>query len=252
MALTFKLDGKVALVTGSTRGIGWAAARALAEAGASVVLNGAHDDALLQQRTATLRDEFGVPCAGFLGSVADYVSVKQCYEEIFNQFRRLDVLVNNAGVLSDALLGMIPTDMIEYVLSTNLKGCIYHLQEASRLMARHRSGSIVNVSSIIGRVGNEGQAVYGASKAGVIGLTLSAAKELASKGIRVNAVAPGFIETDMLKALTAQKYADRLSSIKMGRIGRPEDVANAILFLASDLSAYVTGQVLGVDGGMLI
>jgi 3-oxoacyl-[acyl-carrier protein] reductase len=126
------------------------------------------------------------------------------------------------------------------------------VQEASRLMSRHKSGSIINMTSIIGRFGNEGQAVYGASKAALIGLTISAAKELARHNIRVNAVAPGFINTDMVKQLTEQKYDERIKSIKMGRIGEPEDVANAILFLASDLSSYVTGQVLGVDGGMLI
>jgi 3-oxoacyl-[acyl-carrier protein] reductase len=252
MALTFRLDGKVALVTGSTRGIGWAVAKALAGNGASVVLNGTHDANLLKQRTEELQNEFHVPCVGFFGSVSDHASVKQCYMEIFNKFKRLDILVNNAGVLTDALLGMISSEMIENVLRTNLVGCIYHLQEASRLMGRNKSGSIINISSIVGRFGNEGQAVYGASKAGVIGLTLSASKELAPKNIRVNAIAPGFIETDMVKALPERKYAERLSSIKMGRIGRPEDVANAVLFFASDASAYVTGQVLGVDGGMLI
>ena len=252
MALTFALDGKVALVTGSTRGIGWASARALAGAGASVVLNGAHDSDLLHQKTEALQKEFGVPCIGFLGSVSDHAAVQNCYMEIYRRFKRLDVLVNNAGVLSDALLGMIPAEMIGTVLSTNLTGSIYHLQEASRLMGRNKSGSIVNIASIIGRVGNEGQAVYGASKAGVIGLTLAAAKELAPRNIRVNAIAPGFIATDMVKALPEKKYAERLSSIKMKRIGQPEDVANAVLFFASDVSAYITGQVLGVDGGMLI
>jgi 3-oxoacyl-[acyl-carrier protein] reductase len=162
------------------------------------------------------------------------------------------VLVNNAGILQDALLGMIPDAMIRQTIDVNTVGPIYHVQEASRLMARNKSGSIINVTSIIGRFGNEGQAVYGASKAALIGLTLSAAKELARHNIRVNAVAPGFINTDMVKQLTEQKYGERMKSIKMGRIGEPEDVANAILFLASDLSSYVTGQVLGVDGGMLI
>jgi 3-oxoacyl-[acyl-carrier protein] reductase len=252
MALTFALDGKVAIVTGSTRGIGWASARALAGAGASVVLNGAHDSDLLQLRVEALQNEFGVPCMGFLGSVSDHASVQNCYMEIYRRFKRLDILVNNAGVLSDALLGMIPAEMIGNVLNTNLAGSIYHLQEASRLMGRNRSGSIVNIASIIGRVGNEGQAVYGASKAGVIGLTLAAAKELAPKNIRVNAIAPGFIATDMVKALPERKYAERLSSIKMGRIGQPEDVAHAVLFFASNVSAYITGQVLGVDGGMLV
>jgi len=252
MALKFDLSGKVALITGSTRGIGWAAANALAEAGASMVLNGTHDADLIEQRAQELRGKFGVPCAIFLGSVSDPASVKRCYMQIFSRFRRLDILVNNAGVLSDALLGMISPEMVENVIRTNLFGCIYHLQEASRLMGRNKSGSIINISSIIGRVGNEGQAVYGASKAGVIGLTLSASKELASRNIRVNAIAPGFIKTDMVKLLPQHKFEERLSSIRMGRIGRPEDVANAVLFLASELSSYITGQVLGVDGGMVI
>src|SRR6185437_13492799 len=165
----------------------WASARALAGAGASVILNGTEDTDLLRQRTDSLRTEFGVSCFGFPGSVSDHSSVKKCYREILKTFKRLDILVNNAGVLSDALLGMIPAATIEAVLSTNLTGSIYHLQEASRLMGRKKSGSIVNIASIIGRVGNEGQAVYGASKAGVIGLTLSAAKELAPNNIRVNA-----------------------------------------------------------------
>jgi 3-oxoacyl-[acyl-carrier protein] reductase len=252
MAKMLSLQGKIALVTGSTRGIGWASARALAEAGATVVLNGTHDADLLEQRVKMLEAEYGVECASFLGSVSEFATVKKCYSGIFSRFKRLDILVNNAGILEDALLGMISEEMVDRVLKTNLAGSIYHLQEASRLMGRNKSGSIINISSIIGRVGNEGQAVYGAAKAGVIGLTLSAAKELAPKNIRVNAVAPGFIETDMVKALPEAKYKERLSSIKMGRVGQPEEIANAILFFASDLSNYVTGQVLGVDGGMLI
>ncbi len=252
MAFTLSLEGKVALVTGSTRGIGWATARALAAAGASLILNGAHHPDLLEERAEALRAEFGGQCLAIAGSVSDHAAVRRCYLEIFQRFKRLDILVNNAGVLQDALLGMIAPENIENVLKINLFGSIYHLQEASRLMGRNQSGSIVNISSIIGRAGNEGQAVYGASKAGVIGLTLSAAKELAPKNIRVNAIAPGFIDTEMVRALPPEKYAERMRSIKMGRIGKPEDVAGAILFFASDLSRYVTGQVLGVDGGMLV
>jgi 3-oxoacyl-[acyl-carrier protein] reductase len=252
MESSFNLNGKVAFVTGSTRGIGWAIVRVLARHGATVVLNGRSNPEFVEQRAAEIRGEFSIPCLGLCSDVADAESVKGCYREIFKNFRRLDVLVNNAGILQDALLGMIPDALIRRTMEVNTIGPIYHVQEASRLMARNKSGSIINVSSIIGRFGNEGQAVYGASKAALIGLTMSAAKELARQNIRVNAVAPGFINTDMVKQLTPQKFDERIKSIKMGRIGEPEDIANAVLFLASDMSSYVTGQVLGVDGGMLI
>ncbi len=246
------LKDKVAFVTGSTRGIGWAVARTFAQQGANLFLNGVSDQAHLDSCAGQIRSEFGVECSGFLADVCDPTSVKRCYTEIFKRYKRLDVLVNNAGILDDALLGMIPDAAINRTIQVNTVGPIYHLQEAARLMSRNKSGSIINISSIIGRVGNEGQAVYGASKAALIGLTLSAAKELAPKNIRVNAVAPGFIGTDMVKQLPPAKYDERVRSIKMGRVGEAQDVANAVLFLASDLSTYVTGQVLGVDGGMLI
>ncbi len=246
------LKDKVAFITGSTRGIGWAVARTFARHGASIILNGVSDQSRLDECVRQIRDEYNVECTGFLADVCEPASVKRCYMDIFKKHKRLDVLVNNAGVLQDALLGMIPDSAITRTIQINTVGPIYHLQEAARLMSRNKSGSIINISSIIGRVGNEGQAVYGASKAALIGLTLSAAKELAPKNIRVNAVAPGFIGTDMVKHLPPAKYEERVRSIKMGRVGEAQDVANAVLFLASDLSSYVTGQVLGVDGGMLI
>lgn len=242
---------KVAFVTGSTRGIGWATARLLARHGATIVLNG-RSGAHLEARVAELSHEFDVPASGLPGDVSDPATVRGWYQSIFKVHKRLDILVNNAGVLEDALIGMISDDLVTRTFSINTLGAIHNLQAAARLMARHGGGSIINVSSIIGVRGNEGQAVYGASKAAIIGLTLSAAKELAAKNIRVNAVAPGFIDTDMTRALPKEKFEERMRGIKMGRIGTPEDVANAILFLASDMSTYVTGQVLGVDGGMLV
>lgn len=246
------LKGKITFITGSTRGIGWATARLFASNGATVVLNGVSSQENVDKSAAQIREEFGVECIGFAADARDAKAVRGCYAEIFRKFRALDILVNNAGVLEDAMLGMIPEQVVANTLQINVAAPILHLQEASRLMGRKNSGSIINVSSIIGRVGNSGQALYGASKAALIGLTLSAAKELAPKNIRVNAVAPGFIDSDMTRKLPPAIFEERLHSIGMRRIGTGEDVAKTILFLASDLSAYVTGQVIGVDGCMLI
>ncbi|MGA2967260.1 MAG: glucose 1-dehydrogenase [Terriglobales bacterium] len=246
------LQDKVSFITGSTRGIGWATAREFARHGAIVILNHRGSASLLDERCRELEAEFHGTAMGLVADVTDAPAVKNCYVEIFRRFKRLDVLVNNAGVLQDALLGMISNETMRAVIDTNLVGSLVHLQEASRLMARKRSGSIVNVSSIIGRFGNEGQTVYAASKAAVIGMTMAAAKELAPKNIRVNAVAPGFIDTAMTRQLPPEKFQQRMAGIRMGRIGTAEEVAQAIVFLASDMSSYVTGQVLGVDGGMIV
>jgi 3-oxoacyl-[acyl-carrier protein] reductase len=224
----------------------------LARHGAHVVLNGRSDRELVDRRANELREEFGVPTLGLCADAANIEAVRGCYREIFQRFKRLDVLVNNAGILEGALLGMITDELVKRNFEINTFGAVYHLQEASRLMARNKSGSIINLTSILGRVGSEGQAVYAASKAAIIGLTLSAAKELAPKNIRVNAVAPGFIETDMVANLPEKTRQERLANIRMGRAGQADDVAGSILFLASDYSSYVTGQVLGVDGGMIV
>lgn len=252
MAFNFDLSGKVAFVTGSTRGIGWESARILAKSGATVIINGVSDKELLDKRITELTEISGQPANGCLFNVGDYNQVKTFYSWVFKEYKRLDILVNNAGVLEDSLIGMTTEDAIDTTINVNTKGVIYNLQYASRLMARNKSGSIINISSIIGRVGNSGQVVYGASKAAVLGVTFSASKELARSNIRVNAIAPGFIQTDMVRHLSKQKYDELKESIKMGRVGHPLDVANAVLFFASDLSSYITGQVLGVDGGMVI
>ena len=245
------LAGRTAFVTGGTRGIGWEVARTLAAHGAAVAISGRRDD-VVAERAAALATEFGVATLGLIADVADPDAVKASYQAIFKAWKQLDVLVNNAGVLDGGLLGMIGADVIDRVIDTNAKGAIHNLQAAARLMSRHKRGSIVNLTSILGTHGDTGQAVYAASKAAVIGLTLAAAKELAPQGIRVNAIAPGYVDTEMVQALPAEVQARQLATIGLGRAGSPDDVARAVLFFASDLSTYVTGQVLGVDGGMRI
>lgn len=245
------LTGKVAIITGASKGIGRATALTFAQSGAELILNG-RDSAALDTLSEEIQSLGGKAPIIYPYDVSDYASVKECFKNIKKNVGRLDILVNNAGVLEDALLGMITEKQIQDVLAINLQSVMYHMQFASRIMMKQRSGSIINISSIIGKHGNSGQVVYGASKAGVIGATMSAAKELAPNQIRVNAIAPGFINTEMVKKIPESKYKERLESIKMGKIGDPEDVANVALFLASELSSYVTGQTIGVDGGMVI
>lgn len=247
-----RLDGKVAFVTGAARGIGFATAKALAAAGATVVLGGRDLASLAAAAEKIKAIQLDAKLMQIECNVSEESSVKQAFNTIFREFKRLDVLVANAGVLDDALIGMVTVKQIERVFSANTFGVLYCAQYASRLMARNGGGSIVMLSSIIGTNGNVGQAVYGGSKAAVIGIAKSLAKELAPQNIRVNAIAPGFIDTDMARSISEQKFSERLASIKMGRIGTAEEVANTIFFFASDLSSYVTGQILGVDGGMLI
>jgi 3-oxoacyl-[acyl-carrier protein] reductase len=186
-----------------------------------------------------------IPC-----DVADDAALKGAFKEVHSFTKKLDFLVNNAGILRDAILGMIGTAQMQEVMQTNLFSVIQIMQFGVRMMKPQKSGSIVNVTSIIGRVGNEGQIVYSASKAGVIGATKSAARELAPDGIRVNAVAPGVIRTNMIEGIPEAKMRELRNSIKMKRLGEPEEVAKVICMLASDYTSYVTGQVIGVDGGM--
>ena len=244
-------QNKVVLITGASRGIGRKTAELFASHGAVVVVNGRNPD-LLAKCCRELAEAHGAEVYPLVFDVSDPEEVKRGFRELFGITKRLDVLVNNAGVLDDALIGMVTNDQITRVFGVNTYSILYTSQYAARLMARNNSGCVINLSSIIGTNGNEGQAVYGGSKAAVIGITKSLAKELAPLNIRVNAVAPGFIDTDMTRNLPVEIYHERLSSIKMGRIGTPEDVANVILLLASDMATYVTGQVVGVDGGMLI
>lgn len=252
MADDLSLAGRVAVVTGASRGIGAAIAYTLAAHGANLILSGLSNQAALDGLRDDLVQRHGVEVDFVMGDVADATTSAALSKLAFSKYRRLDVWVNNAGVLIDGLIGMVPSSDIQATLGTNLAGVLHGTQAAARLMQRAKSGSIINISSIIGRFGNTGQLVYGASKAGVIGATMSAAKELAPSNIRVNAIAPGFIDTDMVRQLPEAKFEERLQSVRIGRIGTPQDIAKTALFLASDLSAYITGQTIGVDGGMII
>lgn len=245
------LTDKIVMITGATKGIGRQMALTFAEHGSDLVISG-RDAQALQSLREEIVETFGVKAVTTVYDVTDPTGVKEAFQTVKAEYGRLDGLVNNAGVLQDQLLGMISDVSIQETLQTNLIAVIQHMQYAARFMLRNKSGSIVNISSIIGTYGNEGQVVYGASKAGVIGATKSAAKELASNNIRVNTIAPGFIDTDMARSIPEDKFQDRIHSIKMKRIGTPQDVANVALFLCSDLSSYVTGQVIGVDGGMVV
>jgi len=246
-----ELDGRVALVTGSTRGIGWAIARQLASEGASVVIHGRHDLAAVELQAKELAVEFDVPTLALAFDVGDPDGIRAGARAVFDRFRQLDVLVANAGMLGDALIGMISDELIERTIAVNLVGTLHLVQAGAKLMRRQKRGSIVLVSSIVGRVGNVGELVYAASKAGIIGAGLAAAKELGPQGVRVNVIAPGMIETDMLGDLPDEVVRRRVGGVALGRLGRPEEVAEVVCFLASDRSSYVNGQVLGVDGSMV-
>jgi 3-oxoacyl-[acyl-carrier protein] reductase len=240
------LAGKVALVTGGTRGIGHAIAQALARAGARVAVL-ARDGGRAQQTAQTLGDGRGYAC-----DVADPGQVETAVAAVERDFGRVDVLVNNAGTTRDNLLFRIGEEDWDTVLDTNLKGAFLVTKHAARGMIKRRWGRIVNITSVVGIAGNKGQANYTASKAGLIGFTKAVSKELASRNVLVNAVAPGFIDTELTRAITGEARAALIGAIPLGRLGEGADVAAAVLFLASDFASYITGQVLVVDGGMVL
>ena len=240
-------SGKVAMVTGSTRGIGRAIATALARTGAKVAVIG-RDQAKAEQAAG----EIGGLAKGFACDVTKQEAVEAAVAAIEKELGGIDILVNNAGVTRDNVFLRLQDADFDIVLEANLKGAFRTIRSASRGMMKKRWGRIINISSVVGLIGNKGQANYAASKAGLIGLTKSMARELASRGITVNAIAPGFIETDMTNALTPEQREALAKQIPLERLGKPEDVAAAVLFLASDGAAYITGQVLVVDGGMVM
>ncbi|QOV19440.1 3-oxoacyl-[acyl-carrier-protein] reductase [Blautia liquoris] len=243
-------DEKVAVVTGASRGIGRAIALELARTGAMVVVNynGSKDKAC--EVKAEIEAEGGkaliMPC-----NVADAKECETFFKQLIQELGRIDILVNNAGITKDGLLMRMSEEDFNKVLDVNLKGTFHCIRQVSRQMIKQKSGRIINLSSVVGIAGNAGQANYSASKAGIIGLTKTAAKELASRNITVNAIAPGFIDTDMTGVLTEGIKEKIISQIPLGQLGKPEDVAKAAAFLASSDAGYITGQVLCVDGGMI-
>ncbi|MEG1504714.1 MAG: 3-oxoacyl-[acyl-carrier-protein] reductase [Lachnospiraceae bacterium] len=243
------LEGKVAVVTGASRGIGKAVAQTLARQGAMVVINyqGSKEKAEMVQAEI---EHAGGKAMTYQCDVSDFKACELFIKDIIAQLGSIDVLVNNAGITKDGLLMKMSEEDFDQVLNVNLKGTFHCIRFVSRQMMKQKSGRIINMSSVVGVMGNAGQANYAASKAGVIGLTKAAARELASRHITVNAVAPGFIETDMTEALSEKVKESTRSQIPLGILGQPEDIANAVAFLASQEAGYITGQVLHVDGGM--
>lgn len=245
------LDGKVALVTGASRGIGRAIAIRLASEGAKVAINFAGNQKAAEEVKSEIEKNGGEAIL-VKANVADSAAVEEMFAKVVEAFGTVDILVNNAGITRDGLLVRMKDEDFDAVIDTNLKGVFYCMKAAAKIMMKKRSGRIVNMSSVVGLMGNAGQTNYAAAKAGVLGFSKSAAKELAARGVTVNMVAPGFIDTDMTAVLSDKVKETMVQEIPMRKMGRPEDVAGAVLFLVSDCSSYITGQVVNVDGGMVM
>lgn len=244
------LEGKVALVTGGSRGIGAAIVRKLSSQGATVVINYLFDEEEAKELLAEVKAAGGTGSV-VLGDVSDFESSKQMIEACYEEFGRLDVLVNNAGITKDSLMMRMSEEDFDKVINVNLKGTWNTIKHSTKKFMKQRSGSIINISSVVGLMGNPGQVNYVASKAGIIGLTKTLSKEFGPRGVRVNAIAPGFIRTPMTDVLSDEVKAAMLSSIPLNEFGNPEDIANTVAFLASDEAKYITGQVISVNGGMI-
>ena len=245
------LEGKIALVTGAAKGIGRAIALALAADGATVVVNynGSKERAehVVEEIKALGADGMAYQC-----NVADTAATADMVKEVIKTYGKLDILVNNAGITRDNLIMKMSEEDFDAVIDANLKGCFNTIKAVSRQMLKQRAGRIINITSVSGILGNAGQANYAASKAGIIGLTKTMARELASRGITVNAVAPGFVDTDMTQVLPENVKEAATAQIPLGRFGKPEDIANMVAYLASEKASYITGQIISVDGGMAI
>ncbi len=243
------LEGKTALVTGASRGIGKAIALKLAEQGANVAITNSREDEA-GQAVADEITALGVKGKRYVSDASNFADAHKVVEAVKEDFGRIDILVNNAGITKDGLMMRMSEEQWDAVINVNLKSAFNFIHAVTPIMMRQKSGSIINMSSVVGVSGNAGQANYAASKAGMIGLAKSMAKELGSRGIRVNTITPGFIATDMTEALSEEVRTEWAKQIPLRRAGEAEDVANATIFLASDMSAYVTGQVINVCGGM--
>ena len=245
-----RLDGKIAIITGAARGIGFGIAKTYAEEGAQVIIIDLSQDAV-DEAVKTLTDASYL-ATGFAADVTDNAVIEKIFKQIFNEFGKIDILINNAGITRDGLLMKMKEADWDLVMNVNLKGTFICTQKVCRYMMKKRSGAIINIASVIGLMGNAGQANYAASKGGTIAFTKSAAKEFASRNIRVNAIAPGFIETEMTARLSEEVIADYAKAIPLNKMGSIRDVANCCVFLASEDSNYITGQTIQVDGGLIM
>lgn len=243
------LTGKVALVTGAGKGIGAQVAKTLASYGATVVVNYAHSEAAANAVVEEIKAQGG-SASSYACDVADFAKVADMMKDVAKEHGSIDILVNNAGITKDNLAMAMKEEDFDAVVNTNLKGTFNCMRHVTRQMLKQKGGSIINISSIVGLTGNAGQINYSATKAGILGMTKSLAKELGAKGVRVNAVAPGCIDTEMTQVLSEEVKEKMLEQIPMKKVGTTKDIAEAVAFLASDRSAYITGQTLSVDGGM--
>lgn len=246
------LQNKTALITGCNRGIGRAILETFAENGANIFAHSRKKSDEFENQCRELSEKNSIDITPIYFDITDNEAIKNCFVTIKKESGTLDILVNNAGIMKDALIGMIDQKLMSELFQVNVFSVINMIQYASKLMSRQKSGSIINMASIVGITGSYGHAVYSATKGAVISLTKTASKELCSKGIRVNAIAPGMIDTDMFRSIGKQHVDEYIKKIGLGRLGGTNDVANAALFLASDLSNYITGQIIGVDGGAVL